>query len=144
MWKYRISAALLLLGGCLKPGVTEQASINRAEAAAWAIADTWKLAYRKAHTNMMDYRVTLSPDRRTVWISHKTTAGAFVPEKDTEKSLGEAVTVERVDGMRRQADGTYTLEFKPKEGVQQMTAVLVRDSGGVGQWVKFEPGPLSR
>lgn len=135
MWKYLSST--LLLAGCLSPGGGEMDSNDRAEFAANEIGQVMAIADSSARTNVGVYRVSISG--RSIWISRRNDAGAFAAVDGTQRQVESTITIERIEGMERQADGSHTLDFTPAGGRARPVSVTVADGAGSRRTVLATP-----
>lgn len=139
MWKSLSSLGLLALAGCLSPGFSETASNESVEAAADTIGERMVVAQRSAMTNQVAYRVIVSPEIRSVWISSRRANGSFVPVDGELVRLEERVSIEQVTGMARQPDGSFALTFPPSGEFTQRVIVLLADREGSRRRLEFFP-----
>lgn len=142
MSKFWNSLLALALAGCgsLSPGNSEWGSIDRADGSADEAGRIFLKADASARTNLLTHRVTLVPKGRSLWISRLGGGGAFEPVEGTQLELSQKITIERVEGMRANADGSYTLDFPPTGGVKEPFRLHLADAEGARRIVELLPG----
>ena len=135
-----LGATLALGAGCLTPGAGEMDSGSRAEQAGQAVGGLLRIADSSARTLERSCRFSLAPAKREMWLAQPDASGAFEPLEDWRQQLDEHITVDRVEGMTRQSDGSYTLLFRPSGGVSRDLKIYLSDAGGARRAVGWRAG----
>lgn len=136
------SLLALALAGCgsLSPANSEWGSIDRADGAADEAGRVFLTADASARTNALAHRVTLVPKARSLWISRATGAGTFETVDGTHKELNQKITIKGVEGMRPNADGSYSVDFPPSGGVKEPLRLHLVDTEGTSRILELLPG----
>lgn len=142
MSKFWNSLPALALAACgsLSPGNSEWGSIDRADGAADEAGRVFLKADASARTNVLAHRVTLVPKARSLWISRAVGAGTFETVDGTQTELNPKIVIERVEGMRPNADGSYWLDFPPAGGVKEPLRLHLADAEGTRRILELLPG----